>query len=213
MPTGDHVEPQRFSADAVRVVTAWLVVSIAAVIVIGSGLATLVIVSVGAAVCVATSFLHGSPAERRSEPHRHIARCRRLEEPADVVVLLQPHGGVPHARHDWCDRVAAALRFTDTFEIHRGRGEVRAVLDGVSRSRASVERRILAAIGADPDDATPLAVGWARFPEDGFTFDALADRARDRARGAEPHTEPAESAAPGTLAAAMRMSVGIPERH
>jgi hypothetical protein len=142
------------------------------------------------------------------EVHRHIARCRRLEQPAEVMVAISPRTArhprtawspptdwLHRWRSDWCRSAAGALRLTDSVEIPPGRAELRAVLDGASLDRASVERRLVETLDAHQTGSrldrrgspSEVAFGWARFPEDGFTFEVLAQRAHDRAVATHPY--------------------------
>jgi hypothetical protein len=137
------------------------------------------------------------------EVDRHIARCRRLEEPAEVMVAISPRTArssgtawLHRWRTDWCRSAAGALRLTDSIEIQPGRAELRAVLDGASLDRASVERRLVATLDARQTGSrldrrggpSEVAFGWARFPDDGFTFEVLAQRAHEHAVTTHPYT-------------------------
>jgi hypothetical protein len=99
-------------------------------------------------------------------------------------------------RTDWCRSAAGALRLTDSVEIQPGRAELRAVLDGASLDRVSVERRLVETLDARQAGSrldrrggpSEVAFGWARFPDDGFTFEVLAQRAHERAVETHPYT-------------------------
>jgi hypothetical protein len=91
----------------------------------------------------------------------HLATCRRRGRPADVVVARVP-GAHPH--------LASELRITDSAmsEVAGGHTVLTAVVDRHELSRAGLVRR-LAEPGGD------VRAGWAAFPEDGATLDALVD--------------------------------------
>jgi hypothetical protein len=114
-----------------------------------------------------------APAPARvavGELDRHLARCRRREEPAEVLVAT-----IRGAGERTRIRVLTCFRLTDSVEARRTRSgvEVVAVFDGGDLDRDALERRLLAAAGG-----CESRLGWARFPDDGPTLDALLEAAR-----------------------------------
>jgi hypothetical protein len=114
-----------------------------------------------------------APAPARAaigELDRHLARCRRREEPADVLVAT-----IPGAGERTRQGLQACLRLTDSVEVRRARHglELVAVFDGEDLDRDALERRLLVAAGGQD-----VRLGWARFPDDGLTLDALLEAAR-----------------------------------
>ena len=101
---------------------------------------------------------------------RHLEWCRRRGEPAH---LLWVHG-------DDIDRETAtaalgAFRVTDNVAVlHEGDGqeEIVAMIDHTSFERVGLERRLRAQLGDAP------GLGWATFPDDGVTLEALFQAAR-----------------------------------
>lgn len=134
------------------------------------------IASTGAlAVAVAITSRHA--AGQASLPpgfdlQRHLARCRRLGLPADVVV-------VRGLSREACRHVARQLRATDSVAVLRvGTGlELHAVVDRQDLDRDGLERRLGALVDERPD------FGWSRFPEDGLTLEVLVEQARSSTRG------------------------------
>ncbi len=110
---------------------------------------------------------HDSPDDRLQ---RELARCRRRSEEASVLLVLLSDAAPPL-------RVKAieALRITDAATARRvnKRWELHAVLDGSDVRREIVEHRLAASLAtSDP------TFGWATFPADGFTLEALLEHAR-----------------------------------
>jgi hypothetical protein len=101
---------------------------------------------------------------------RHLEWCRRRDEPAHLLWVHAP--GIERA-------VAAAaleaFRVTDhvaLLEDEDGYAEIVAMMDHSSFERSGVERRLRAQLGDRP------GFGWATFPEDGLTLEALFEHAR-----------------------------------
>jgi hypothetical protein len=121
---------------------------------------------------------------------RHLEWCRRRDEPAHLLWVHAP--GIERA-------VAAAaleaFRVTDhvaLLEDEDGYAEIVAMMDHTSFEHSGVERRLRAQLGDRP------GFGWATFPEDGLTLEALFEHARKIAvatasrpieRGAQVRTE------------------------
>jgi len=101
---------------------------------------------------------------------RHLEWCRRRDEPGHLLWVHAP--GIERAV------VAAALeafRVTDhvaLLEDENGYAEIVAMMDHTSFERNGVERRLRAQLGDEP------GFGWATFPDDGLTLEALFEHAR-----------------------------------
>jgi hypothetical protein len=114
-----------------------------------------------------------SPTGRRvaiDELERHLMRCRRREEAADVLTAeVVDAGDATRAR------LAGCFRLTDSVDVRRARRavELTAVFDADGLDRDALERRLLVVAG-DHD----VRLGWARFPDDGLTLQALREVAR-----------------------------------
>jgi SH3-like domain-containing protein len=107
---------------------------------------------------------------------RHLEWCRRRDEPAHLLWVHAP--GTERA-------VAAAaleaFRVTDhvaLLEAEEANAEIVAMMDHISFERSGVERRLRAQLGEGP------GFGWATFPDDGLTLEALFEHARKIAVGA-----------------------------
>jgi hypothetical protein len=113
-----------------------------------------------------------SPAVRPpvGEPERHLMRCRRREEAADVLCAVIADG-----RDASRARLLGCFRLTDSVEVRRVRHglELTAVFDAEGLERDALERRLLAATNGHA-----VRFGWARFPDDGLTLQALKEIAR-----------------------------------
>lgn len=131
-------------------------------------------VVVAALVSLVVGIVIGRVAARREdlaggELQRHLVRCRRREEPATVLVAV--FDGTPMR-----PGVTGALRVTDSSAVDRigKRWELHAILDGDSVRRDVVERRVKQVTNSAP------RFGWATFPVDGLTLEALLQQARAR---------------------------------
>ena len=104
------------------------------------------------------------------EPERHLMRCRRREEAADVLCATVADG-----RDAARARLLGCFRLTDSVEVRRVRHglELTAVFDADGLERDVLERRMLAATNGHA-----VRFGWARFPDDGLTLHALKEIAR-----------------------------------
>jgi hypothetical protein len=104
------------------------------------------------------------------ELDRHLARCRRREEPAEVLAAA-----IAGAGDKTCERLLGCFRLTDSVEARRVRHGVDlvAVFDADDLDRDALERRLLAVV-----DGCEVRFGWARFPDDGLTLDALVEATR-----------------------------------
>jgi|GEM_PF-6547345 len=117
---------------------------------------------------------------------RHLEWCRRRDETSN---LLWVHA--PQVDRETATAALDAFRVTDDVVLlHEGEGheEIVAMIDDTSFERAGLERRIRAHVG---DDA---GFGWASFPEDGVTLDALFHHAR-AAAVASTTLQPVQSSA------------------
>jgi hypothetical protein len=128
-----------------------------------------------AVVAVAASFaVAGAPqlALPTDDLQRHISAARRRREPADVVVITLP-------RADPADLAALprSLRLTDSTSVELAGDslEIQMGLDRAGLDRAGFERRIATEL------RRPAQFGWATFPDDGVTVDAVVEAARHRA--------------------------------
>jgi hypothetical protein len=129
--------------------------------------------------------------------HTQLAKFRRSENPADILVALPP--GSPGARRRRARAARSALRVTDGAAIMSSpRGpRVCAVLEPDARARRAIEHRLRAVC------STEVRAGWARFPEDGVTLESLIAAATDRIAAPEwtPAKQPMPRLRPGDLAA------------
>jgi hypothetical protein len=112
-------------------------------------------------------------SDRMDDLRRRISAARRRDERVDVVVFTL-------AAVDLAGRASflGSFRLTDSSSVHRvggGLNEVVMALDHAGLERAGVERRIATQVGMGP------RFGWATFPDDGVTLEALLETARRRA--------------------------------
>jgi hypothetical protein len=101
---------------------------------------------------------------------RHLEWCRRRDEPAH---LLWVHA--PEIERAVAAAALEAFRVTDhvaLLEAEQGYAEIVAMMDHISFERNGVERRLRAQLGEGP------GFGWATFPDDGLTLEALFEHAR-----------------------------------
>jgi hypothetical protein len=107
-------------------------------------------------------------------PQRQLMCARRREEPAAVVVIP-----LPFRARKAVEPLLRQFRVSDAADcVRHGAGFlVRAVLDERRLSRPGVERRLRAAV------EVPLSFGWARFPDDGSSFEVLVGAALDSVAG------------------------------
>jgi hypothetical protein len=123
----------------------------------------------GALIASAIALDRPQPAPRVDDLRRHISAARRRNERADVVVFTLPAA-------DLAEPLLASFRLTDSTAVtHVGRlVDVELVLDHAGLDRAGVERMIASQLATSPP------FGWATFPDDGVTLEALFDTARNR---------------------------------
>jgi hypothetical protein len=126
-----------------------------------------------AAVVVAAVLCSSWPVAAPPDPRdhalrRHLAICRRREERA--YVLVASAAGRRRA-------MTADLRISDSAVATSQRADstLVAVVDAREHARERITDRLRAAHGQG------LRVGWATFPDDGLTLDALVDLASARA--------------------------------
>lgn len=124
-----------------------------------------------AAVCL--SIVLGDRArgvEERGldELDRLLERCRRSGEPA-TALLLQVEADATALRN-----LLRSTRVTDSLVVRgsRSRREVYGLFAGGGPIRGKVETRFVEALDRE------AAFGWASYPDDGLTLDALLDHAR-----------------------------------
>jgi hypothetical protein len=101
---------------------------------------------------------------------RHLEWCRRRGEPAH---LLWVHA--PHVDHEIAKAALGAFRVTDNAALlheESGHEEIVAMVDDASFERDGLERRLRMQVGEE------AGVGWAVFPDDGVTLEALFQHAR-----------------------------------
>lgn len=128
-----------------------------------------------AGVCIglATSLVRPAEApaatDSQSDLQRHLEWCRRREEPAHVLVVPFSDAQVPDPfQLLQCFRVTdsvALSRSTEGFELH-------ALLDHKDFVREGLEIRLSEWCG------DRKYFGWATFPEDGVTIQALLEHAK-----------------------------------
>jgi len=126
------------------------------------------VAAAGAAAAILAIACRGSAAVARDQPlRRHIAVCRRRGERALVLLATTPQ------RRRAMD---ADLRISDSAvsEWRRGRSSLVAVVDEHEQSRRCITERLHDRHGGR------LEIGWATFPDDGVTLDALLEVARSR---------------------------------
>lgn len=100
---------------------------------------------------------------------RCLERCRRRGDPATVLVLDVPSDAVA------VRNLFRTVRVTDSFVVRRFRDrfEVYGLLEECDVARTSIEARLASALHG----VTPR-FGWASYPVDGLTLDALLAHAR-----------------------------------
>jgi hypothetical protein len=136
-----------------------------------------------AAICL-TAVVNGrsgaDPEPALGELDRYLERCRRRAEPATALVV-DMEADVTALRN-----LLRSARVTDSLVVRRSKSRfvVYALLDGDERTRATVKARF----GAALDGVTP-AFGWACYPADGLTLDALLEQAQKTILPAAPASE------------------------
>ena len=110
---------------------------------------------------------------RLEQIQRHLEWCRRRGETAH---LLWVHA--PRIDRETAAAALGAFRVTDNAALlheDNGHEEIVAMVDDASFERDGLERRLRAEVGED------AGFGWAVFPEDGLTLEALFRHARTAA--------------------------------
>jgi hypothetical protein len=125
----------------------------------------------GAAALGLATALMPAGSSPQSEPNgdlrRHLAWCRRREEPAHLLVV--PLEGIDEAE---ISGLLESFRITDSVTLGRGGGsELYALLDAHGFIREGLERRLA-------ERFEGRRFGWATFPEDGVTLQTLIEHAR-----------------------------------
>jgi hypothetical protein len=110
--------------------------------------------------------------EVNGDLQRHLAWCRRREEPAHLLVVplnAADDGDLAH--------LLESFRITDSVTLGRGAdgSELYALLDAFSFDRQGLERRLAERLNGQ-------SLGWASFPEDGVTLQTLIEHARTMRR-------------------------------
>lgn len=125
----------------------------------------------GALVASAIALDRPQPAPRMDDLRRHISAARRRNERADVLVFTLPAADLAEYAP-----LLASFRLTDSTAVtHVGRlRDVEIVLDHAGLDRSGIERRIASQLATSPP------FGWATFPDDGVTLEALVETARNR---------------------------------
>jgi hypothetical protein len=125
-----------------------------------------------------------APQDQLYPARLQLARFRRRERPADVLLVQLPQGTL-RARLTGGRRASAAcakLRVTDGVAVLPSVGGCRlcAVMEPDSRARRAIEARLRNACGEG------VGLGWATFPEDGATLESLVAVAAGRVPGRVP---------------------------
>lgn len=144
---------------------AWFVTGV--VLGTGIGLLALGVLLVAVAATGPRTEEHGDPEQVL---RRQLAVARRRGDQVDVV-YASAHGVLPADVH-------GALRISDFVSVRErsdGAVEVQGIVDTPGLDRARFESRLCDVLGGR------WAFSWARFPEDGATFDALVEHARGAA--------------------------------
>ncbi|MEA2347537.1 MAG: hypothetical protein QOG62_1324 [Thermoleophilaceae bacterium] len=120
----------------------------------------------GLALAVMSVMVGGHVGLPPDDLERQLAWFRRRDEQTDLLVVRV-------AAHCDLARIRAALRTTDHVAVGgtRSNPELRVVLDKRPSQRVVVEQRLEAVARA------PITCGWAGFPEQGWTIDALLEAA------------------------------------
>jgi len=121
---------------------------------------------------------------------RHLEWCRRRGETAH---LLWVHA--PHVDRETATAALGAFRVTDNVALlHEdgGHEEIVAMVDDTSFDRDGLERRLRAEVGEE------AGFGWAVFPEDGVTLEALFRHARTAAVASSAPVESSPRTQPQT---------------
>jgi hypothetical protein len=107
--------------------------------------------------------------EADGDLRRHLAWCRRREEPAHL--LLVPLAGIDEQA---MSSLLESFRITDSVTLGRGAGgsELYALLDAHGFVREGLERRL-------EERFEGGRFGWATFPEEGVTLQTLIEHARN----------------------------------
>jgi hypothetical protein len=155
----------------------------------GDGAPAWLLALAGLLVALAGPRALPAPASGRAALHEHLAVARRREEQAHVLVLGPARASAAELRDLFRLTDSVALR-----PVAQGH-EVTAVVDDHSFTREGLERRVSDALGET------VRIGWAAFPQDGYTVDALEEVARERLLATAPATRDAQ-ARPLTGAAA-----------
>ncbi|MCW3016468.1 MAG: hypothetical protein JWO02_3560, partial [Solirubrobacterales bacterium] len=121
-----------------------------------------------AVVLAARRPLPDDPALEERALRRQLAVIRRRGVPADLLCA--------RAEGVEAEALRASLRISDFAVVTEARSGVhlRALVDTRSLDRPAVERRLCRTLGGE------WLFSWARFPDDGATYDALVDHARRR---------------------------------
>lgn len=143
---------------------------------------------IASAVCIglATSLVRPAPTPATTVPQsdlqRHLDWCRRREDPAHLLVLPFSNNEVPDPF-----RLLQCFRATDSVALSRSAEgfELHALLDDKAFVREGLEIRLSEWCG------DRKYFGWATFPDDGVTIQALLEHAKTAMarHSAENHSE------------------------
>jgi hypothetical protein len=123
----------------------------------------------------------GTQPETNSDLRRHLAWCRRREEPAHL--LLVPLRDIDEGE---MSSLLESFRITDSVTLGRGGAgsELYALLDAHGFMREGLERRL-------EERFEGRRFGWATFPKDGVTLQTLIEHARNAMLEGEERVSPA----------------------
>jgi hypothetical protein len=143
-----------------------------------------------AAVCLSAVVNGRSGADPQpplGELDRYLERCRRRGEPATALVVDM------EADATALRNLLRSVRVTDSLVVRRSKSRfiVYGLLDGDELTRAPVTARFGEAL-----DGVAPAFGWACYPADGLTLDALLEQAQRTILPAAPASERVAGEAP-----------------
>lgn len=120
------------------------------------------------------------PALEERALRRQLAVVRRRGVPADLLCA--------HAAGVDAEALRATLRISDFAIVTETRGgvDLRALVETASLDRHAAERRLRNTLGGHWHFA------WARFPDDGATYDTLVEHARRRMLATPMRSTPTE---------------------
>jgi hypothetical protein len=138
-------------------------------------------VPVWAATLAAQRCTPVEPGQDEAALRRQLAVMRRRGHPADLLVA--------RAADVDAEALRASLRISDFAVVTRaprGTVDLRALVDTSTLDRGALERRLRGSLGGH------WIFGWARFPDDGATHDALLAHAQNQMLDTPTRTTPTE---------------------